>query len=363
MGKKLVALLLTLVVLAVLSGGYVVGGLQAYSRYQKEHVAHAEYCGGQSPVNICVQAPKTIFSAFYPSYVTAQTPLFMVTYSSSTPLTLVVKGSVINFTQVTSQTVEATSAIQSMSFTPPLSGQVLRNLTSEMNTSLQVQVTDTHNHLYYLSDIPISLQSRWQMQWVATNRLLIAAWVTPDDPAVKELVLKAAITHLSAESPTAPGAMIGYTNASRQQVIDQVDAIYDALRLDYHIRYVQASVPYSGQSDTAATTENIKLPFEVLQQRSGMCIELTVLLASAVESIGLHAEIVIVPGHAFLGVSTTPNDSHIEYWDAVEVNNGVAADSDNIYADHEYVQNMNMHTILDTISIKEARDTNIGSMV
>jgi hypothetical protein len=232
-----------------------------------------------------------------------------------------------------------------------------------MNTSLQVQVTDTHGHLYYLNDnIPISLQSRWQMQWTAANRLLIAAWVTPDDPTVKALVFKAA-THLSGESPTAPGAMIGYTGASRQQVIDQVDAIYDALRLDYHIHYVQASVPYSGQNDNTAATENIRLPFEVLQQHSGMCIELTVLLASAVESIGLHAEIIIVPGHAFLGVSVTPNGSLVEYWDAVDVSNHVAADSDNIYADSEYSQNAKMHTILDTISIKAARDANIGPMV
>ena len=99
MGKKLVVLLLTLAVLAVLSGGYVVGGLQAYALYQKEHTAHAEFCGGQAPVNICVQAPKVVFSAFYPSYLAAQTALFTVTYSSSTPLTLVVKSSVANFTQ------------------------------------------------------------------------------------------------------------------------------------------------------------------------------------------------------------------------------------------------------------------------
>ena len=128
-----------------------------------------------------------------------------------------------------------------------------------------MQVTDTQGRLYYLNNnIPISLQSRWQMQWVAANRLLIAAWVTPEDPAVKALVLKAA-THLSSEAATAPAAMVGYTDASRQQVIDQVNAIYDTLWLDYHIRYLQASVPYAGPNDTTAATENIKLPFEVLQ--------------------------------------------------------------------------------------------------
>ncbi|HET9921144.1 MAG TPA: transglutaminase-like domain-containing protein [Ktedonobacteraceae bacterium] len=356
-------LLLTLTVLAVLSGGYVVGGLQAYAHLQKDSLADSEHCGGQSPVRICVKAPPAVFSAFYPSDVATQAPLFTVTYSSSTPVSLVVSVGVVNFTQSSSQTVNATSTTQTLSFVPPLlSRQVLRNLTSEQNTSLQVQVTDTHKHLYYLNDIPLLLHSRWLMQWVATNRLLIGAWVTPNDPSVRALVLKAA-THLSMEPPNAPTAMIGYTGATRQQVMAQVNAIYDALRLDYHIRYVQASIPYSGPGSSAVATQEIKLPFEVLQQRSGMCIELTTLMASAVESIGLHAEIVIVPGHAFLGVATTPGGSHVEYWDAVKVNDGVAADSDNIYTDNEYAQNAKMHTIVDTISLSDASSAHIGAML
>lgn len=363
MGKKLVVLLLTLAVLAVLSGGYVVGGLQAYARLQKDSLADSEHCGGQSPVHICVKAPPAVYSAFYPSDVAIQTPLFTVMYSSSTPISLVVSVGVVNFTQSSSQTVNATAAMQSISFVPPLlSHQVLRNLTGEQNTSLQVQVTDTHKHLYYLNDIPLLLHSRWLMQWVAANRLLIGAWVTPNDSAVKALVLKAE-AHLSSESPTAPTAMIGYTGATRQQVVAEVDAIYDALRLDYQIRYVQASVPYSGPGSSAVATQEIKLPFEVLKQHSGMCIELAILMASAVESIGLHSEIVIVPGHAFLGVATTSGGSHIEYWDAVKVNDGVAADSDNIYANNEYAQNVKMHTILDTIVLSDARGAHIGPML
>jgi hypothetical protein len=360
MGKKLIVLLLTLSVLAVLSGGYVVGGLKAYSNFEITNQAAIEHCGGQSPVYICVQAPTAIFSAFYPSYVSTQNSLFTVKYSSNTPLTLVVSVSIVGFTQVASQTVNATAAAQSIQVTPPLlSNQTLRQLTHDTITSLQVQVTDTHKHLYYLSDSHILLHSRWLMQWTSANRLLIAAWVTPDDSAMKSLVKKA-IQHLSSEPPTPPAGMVGYNHASRQQVIDQVDAIYDALRLDYHIHYVQASVPYDGPNHTTAATENIKLPFEVLQQQSGMCIELSLLLASAVESIGLHSEIIITSGHAFLGVAVTPEkNSDFEYWDAVDVNNSVAADSDNISTDNFY----KTHTILDTILISNARAANIEPMI
>jgi hypothetical protein len=90
-----------------------------------------------------------------------------------------------------------------------------------------------------------------------------------------------------------------------------------------------------------------------------MCVELTVLLASAVEKIGLHAEIVIVPGHAFLGVAVTPNNTQFEYWDAVEVNNDVAGDSANLATD-AYARNQH---IIDTILISDARVQGIGPML
>ena len=359
---KLTILLLTLVVLTGLSGSYVVGGLQAYTRYQQSSFANQEHCGGQPPVHICVHAPAMIFSAFYPSYVANQSPLFTFDYSSSSPIELVMSVSVVGLSQVQSQTINATTNVQSVSIIPPLISQNFRKLTTEYHTSLHVQVTDTGKRLYYLNDIPLLLHSRWLMQWEAVNRLKIAAWITPNDPAIGALVLKAA-RHLSLEPPPVPQAMVGYSKANSKEVIAQVDAIYDTLRLDYSIRYLQASVPYSGPGSSNAATQNIKLPAEVLQQHSGMCIELTLLLASAVERIGLHAEVVITPGHAFLGVAVTPDDKHFEYWDAVQVNDNIAGDSTNIVTDEAYLQNMQQHTIVDIILISDARNANIEPML
>jgi hypothetical protein len=200
------------------------------------------------------------------------------------------------------------------------------------------------------------------MQWLGTNRLKIAAWVTPDDRSIIDLVNKAN-ANLAAQSESAPASMIGYNDASQQQVIDQVNAIYDTLWQDYHLHYVQTSVPYSGFDDANASTESIKLPSEVLQQHSATCIELTTLLSSAVEHIGLNAEIIIIPGHAFLGVATDPDNNHFEYWDVVNTSNDVAGNSANIQADKEYTNNFKKHTILDTIRIKDARNANVGAML
>ncbi len=358
MSKKLAILLFTLTVLIGFAGSYVFGGIQAYSRYQQTSIANQQHCGGRSPVHICVRAPAALFSAFYPSYTATQYPLFTVEYSSSSPVTLLINVSITGFSQVETHSVNATATLQTVNFTPPQLNQALSKLTSDQNVSLHVQVADMLGHLYYLNDSPLLLHSRWLMQWLAANRLQIAAWVTPNDPAIKTLVEKAA-KHLQSALSTDFEAMVGYNNASRQDVMGQVDAIFDTLRLDYGIRYIEASVPYSGSANSSAAIQNIKLPAEVLKERGGMCIELTVLMAAAVERIGLHAEIVITPGHAFLGVAVTPDNQHFEYWDAVQINNDVAAASANIATDTYYTQ----HPIVDTILISDARKVGIGPMI
>jgi hypothetical protein len=361
MGKKAAILLLAMMVLMGLSGWYIVGGIQAYSRYQQSSIASQEHCGGQSPVHICVQSPLEIFSAYYPYYVATQSNVFIIRYSSSTPMTLLMSVSIEGFSQVETHTVNVTPNVQSISFRPLAMTQSLRQLTVDTNTWLQVSITNAENHVYYANDIQLLLRSRWLMQWIAANRLKIAAWVTPDDPTVIALDKKAEARLQSQQSPIPP-AMIGYANgASERAVRDQVDAIFDAMRLDYHIQYSQESVPYKGSWDTGVALQKIKLPAEVLQQRNGMCIELTALLASAVERIGLHAEIVIIPGHAFLGVAVTPDNTRFEYWDAVQVNANVAGDSANLWTDKEYMQNAKQ--IVDTIVISDARHQGVGPML
>jgi hypothetical protein len=351
-----------LTALLVSSGVYIMTGLEAFSHYQQNMQASEQHCGGQSPVHICVHAPTAIFSAFYPYYQSVQYPLFAVDYSSSTPLTLLISISIPHISQVQTHTVNVNTARQSSYFIPPLLDQVLQGLTYEETISLHVKVSDTNNHLYYVNDTSLLMHSRWLMQWTTANRLNIAAWVTPDDPAITTLLDQAADNLPDQPSPT-PANMIGYRTATPQQVADQVDAIYDTMRLDYHMRYMQTSVPYSGAGDPSPSTEQIKLPAEILQQRSGMCVELTTLLASAVESIGLHSEIIIIPGHAFLGVASNANNTHFEYWDAVDMSNNVAGDSANVAADAMYIHNLQQHSILDTIVISDARDARIGPML
>lgn len=362
MGKKLLSLLGIVVLLTAFSIAYVVGGTQAYSQYLQANGANQRHCSDQAPVHVCVDAPSALFSAFYPSYVTSNAPLFLAEYSSSVPMTLSVTMSIVDFTSTDTHSVQATPTLHEQRFMPPLLNGVLNTLTLDKPTLLRVLVTDLNNHTtYYKNDIPLTLHSRWLMQWTKENRLRIGAWVTPSDHTIADMVVQAT-KHLKDQPAPIPSGMVGYNGASPRQVTDQVDALYDTLR-DYKIRYVNATVPYDGPNGNAVSIEDIKLPFEVLKQRSGMCIELTVLLASAVEKIGLHAEIIVIPGHAFLGVSTKADDSRFEFWDAVDVDNNVAGDSANVAADQLYAENIRHHTVVDIISIHDARSAGINQML
>jgi hypothetical protein len=77
----------------------------------------------------------------------------------------------------------------------------------------------------------------------------------------------------------------------------QVKAIYNALKYHYNISYVgNTDIPF----DEENRVQYINYPDEVLNNGYGNCIELTLLMASALESIGMDTYIIFVPSHAYL---------------------------------------------------------------
>jgi hypothetical protein len=123
---------------------------------------------------------------------------------------------------------------------------------------------------------------------------LIAAMSTPNDPAVEALIRQAA-------EYTSSGIMwSGYgsnVNDEGGGVWDRLQAIWQAEEKDYDLTYISTWVSFAPGS-----VQRIRLPAEVLEQRSGNCIELALLYAAAAEALDLEAAIVGVPGHAFVGV-------------------------------------------------------------
>jgi hypothetical protein len=130
---------------------------------------------------------------------------------------------------------------------------------------------------------------------------LIAAMSTPNDPAVEALIRQAAEYTSSGIIWSGYG---GNVNDKGGGVWDRLQAIWQAEEKDYDLTYISTWVSFAPGS-----VQRIRLPAEVLEQRSGNCIELALLYAAAAEAMDLEAAIVGVPGHAFVGVRMDQENS------------------------------------------------------
>lgn len=131
-------------------------------------------------------------------------------------------------------------------------------------------------------------------QWLGTQYLpqALASFVTPNSPLVQKVVVRAA-SHL--QELTDSSAFDAYQSRNPNVVRKQVAAIFGALHEE---GLVYRALPASFES----VGQRVTLPEQVLQTKLGNCIELTLLLCSVLESVGINCGVVIIRGHAFLGV-------------------------------------------------------------
>ena len=132
----------------------------------------------------------------------------------------------------------------------------------------------------------------WQIDGFTEHQVyeLLAVMVTQNDPAVEEMIRKAAnyrADHAMGATETAADAL------------DEMSAIWQTESKDYHLYYVNTTETFS------AAFQRIRLPGEVLPEASGNCIELTLLYAAAAEALGLKGYLILIPGHAYFAVDLT----------------------------------------------------------
>ena len=184
---------------------------------------------------------------------------------------------------------------------PRLNIEAVDKLNSRRPGNLFIRVTqlkDGEDEVLLSDSVEITIYSRRDFIWVNGFRpadvfKLYAAWITPNDPAVEELIRRAA-------DYTQSGIIFnGYGDALNDKegtVWDRLQAIWRAEE-DYDLTYVSTMVAFS-----AGYNQRIRTPYDVLEQKSGNCIETTILFASAAEALDLEAVIVQIPGHAYVGI-------------------------------------------------------------
>jgi len=106
------------------------------------------------------------------------------------------------------------------------------------------------------------------------------------------------------------GQLAGY-QGSRSEIPLQVKALFDALKSEGEITYVNSLIDFNPQQGSAS--QRVRLPRESLADKQANCIDGTVLFASLLEGISLSPAIVLVPGHAFVAWDTWRDSNEWKY--------------------------------------------------
>ena len=194
-------------------------------------------------------------------------------------------------------TVSAERTIRIKNFELRLDADKMAALTERVNTTFTLLIvadaaSDESRREVFRQEYPIELMA--YDQWLGTTVLpqSLVSFVTPDTPAVRQLIVKAAqkLKDLSGSS-----SFTEYQSGNPNEVVRQVAAIFATLHEEGIVyRSMPASYEQIGQ--------RITLPEQVLSGKLGNCIELSLLFASVLEGVGINSGIILENGHAYLGI-------------------------------------------------------------
>ena len=229
---------------------------------------------------------------------------------------IVVEAEIAGFTQKYKQSFKLGSSYKSIYIKPaPLSGEI--DLSSSKDAQINVSIYEKDgNTLIDSQTFPVKLKSRNDFDWYSDDYGVstqdnILCFLTPEAKSITELK-RIAIDELSSMTGGDIEGFVGYQPcASETEVENGTKPSY--LRNPYVITYLQcagimralnkAGVRYNMDGfSISGSNQHILLPSEVLENRSGLCIETSLVVASALQSAGMHAFLIFPPGHAQVAV-------------------------------------------------------------
>ena len=357
MHRRYFWLTVALAVLIVSATGYILAGNYLYAQYQTSFSHFTSSCNALISWN----PPTRLYTGLYVN----APDLAIVQYRSETRQTLRISLSIPQFTQEEHVQVTAIQTFQQHAFKPPPLGvAALDALVGPGQRAAQLHLrVQSLDKVLCDTSVPVTLMSRQWMNWydpaTGDNSAYLAGWITPDAPAIAELVGHAAerLAAFPANYP-ATSEMHGYDagHATPDDVRGQVNALFDTLQFSYHVRYASDNIPFNKEA-----VQRIQLPADILSQSAptGMCVETTAILASAVERLGMRPYIIIVPGHAFIGVALGADPSApIEYWETSDLN-GATGSQAHTHGQSEYQFFQQRNQILRVINIQYERQRGI----
>ncbi|WP_295154107.1 transglutaminase-like domain-containing protein, partial [uncultured Ruminococcus sp.] len=129
-------------------------------------------------------------------------------------------------------------------------------------------------------------------QWTGVNFMpeTVAAFITPNHPAVQGVLSKAS---LFLQKWCGDPAFTGYQTRNPNIVKQQMGAVYAALQ--------QENIAYTVPPASFEEAQRIRLPDVVLEGKCGTCLDMAVLYCACLEAAGLNSLLVVTEGHAMAG--------------------------------------------------------------
>lgn len=208
-------------------------------------------------------------------------------------------------TQVLKQSCHVGEGMTTLYLKPPAT-TALTDLSTVKDGQMRIVISDKNGQEIKSHSVPVKIMSQYDFQWysdefgyVSNNNIL--CFMTPEATAITELK-REAINEISdmtsGEMDSFPGYQIGFPTDEDHVYVNtylQAAGVMCALS-DLNVRYNMDV--FSSNRDA----QHIMLPEQVLQYKSGLCIETALVVASALQSAGLHTYILLPDGHAQVAV-------------------------------------------------------------
>ncbi|MEW5759485.1 MAG: hypothetical protein AB1779_01810 [Candidatus Thermoplasmatota archaeon] len=239
--------------------------------------------------------------------------------------------------------------------TPVFKPDMLKTLTTQRKGSFYYIISDIEmGKVIEEKTLELTLLSKRDLIWSLVKDFDFAvsscAWVTPHAKEIEELIRVAADYSYSFSGKSAMG---DYTKVP-EELIRQLKATYIALKERYKVKYISTTLSFS-----PGAAQRVRLPYEVINEGSGNCIETTVTIASVAEAIGMQPYIVLVVGHAFLGLQISDNEKLYIETTMIPTNTFEEAVQRGCT---NYAKHKNDGTLLMEIDVREARKLGITPM-
>ncbi len=340
--------LIIFVVLGIIGIGVIGVGYYAFKKVtDNTDVVTEDNNSEPAKVEISWESEDRLPTAFYTN---KTEKLITFKLKSDKPTKIKLEVEIPDITEKETKTIEVGTTQVTYDAKPPFKQSAYGPLGKAQDKYIIIKATDENTNRMIVDDSQkITVLSRNDMVWIdkdgTNNMKYIAKWVTKDNKEVKELVRVAAEYN---DQFCGQHAMVGYLGGP-EEVYCQMASLFAAMGDYYQIAYIASTESYQ-----TSNAQSVKLPEEVIMEKSGLCIETVLVMAAAMENLGMEPVIVFIPGHAWVAVKTSAGASTYYHLETTMLDSPVLDALDQ--GEMNWYQNSGSATVID---IKKAREEGI----